>query len=421
MRSNKGIICRECKGENKPGSRYCWFCGAPLPWIERRPSGGWRAVGVGFQVLKWLVATAVVVALAGGVYYAFNRVVLPIFQEKPTTTITEIAKNTTSIRPTTTTTIPRDDRLVSAGKDRYATAIAISELGFPSGAPALVLVGGEDFAKGISAGPLAAAYKGPILLVPTDGIREDLVDEIRRLDPSHVFLVGVSKPKTMTARLKEILEKPEVTSIAGNDVFETAALVAREIRTKHETVSKVVIAPVDSFVEAIAATPLAAAKGWPILLARENGDLPRITRNLIVDLEIDAALVVGTTTELSLAYVDRLKGAGGYETAALIAEYAASHGLEFTHTAIATGDSFPDGLVTGPCLAADNGMLLLATNGRLTPEMLSLFGENRKAIRTLDFIALPQLAQELAVSGGSPAGSTTGTTRGVVGIIGVDD
>ncbi len=54
-------------------------------------------------------------------------------------------------------------------------------------APCAGSVGGEDFAKGISAGPLAAAYKGPILLVPTDGIREDLVDEIRRLDPRTSF------------------------------------------------------------------------------------------------------------------------------------------------------------------------------------------------------------------------------------------
>jgi len=282
-------------------------------------------------------------------------------------------------------------------------------------------VGGEDFAKGISAGPLAAAYAGPILLVPAEGIREDLAAEIRRLDPSRVFLVGVSKPKTVTARLQEILEKPEITSIGGDDAFATAALVAREMKAKLETVSKVVIVPAESFIEAIAVAPLAAVKGWPILLADKDGALPRATRNVIKDLEVDAALVVGTDAELTLAYVERQVGANGYETAALMAEYAAAQGLEFTHTAIATGDSFPDGLVVGPCLAADKGMLLLTKNGELSEAMLSLFTENRKAIRTLDFIALPRLAQELAVPGGGTGSSATGTTRASTSTTGTGD
>jgi putative cell wall-binding protein len=423
LKSSKGIVCRECRGLNKPDSRYCWFCGAPLPRLGRGPSGNRTVLGICLQVFKWLIAAAVVAALVGGIYYAFDRVMLPILREGETTTTTVVARSTTSTRPTstTTTTEPRDDRLVSAGTDRYATAIAISELGFPDGAPALVLVGGEDFAKAVAGGPLAAAYAGPLLLIPAEGIREDLAGEIERLDPSRVFLVGVSKPRSVTAQLQEILEKPEVTSVAGDDAFETAALVAREIKAKLETVSKVVIVPADSYIEAIAVAPLAAVKGWPILLVDADGELPRATRNVITDLEVDAALVVGTTAELTLAYVERQVGASGYETAALVAQYAAAQGLEFTHTAIATGDSFPDGLVVGPCLAADNGMLLLATNGRLNAAMLSLFTENRKAIRTLDIIALPQLARELAVPSSTPGSSTTGTTRGSTTTTGIND
>jgi len=415
LKSSRGIVCRECRGLNKPDSRYCWFCGAPLPRFGRGPGGRRTALGVALEVLKWLGAGAVVLALIAGVYYAVERVILPIFQQEETPT-TLIARSTSTVRSTTTTTTtPREDRVVTGGADRYATAVAISELGFPEGASALVLVDGEQFAEALSAGPLAAAYGGPVLLVPPEGIRDDLTNEIERLDPSRVFLVGVSKPRSVTARLEEILEKPEVTSFAGDDPYETAALIAREIEARLETVARVVIAPADSFIEAIAVTPLAAAKGWPILLADGDRDLPGATAGVIEDLRVDAALVVGTAIDLSLTDVEMRVGGSGFDTAALIAEYAATQGSDFAHTVIASGDAFPDGLAAGSYLAADNGILLLAKNGRLPPSMLSLFTDNRKAIRTLDFIALPELAKELALpttgrGGPGTTGQGPGTT-----------
>jgi putative cell wall-binding protein len=409
VKSPKGIVCRECRGLNKPGSRFCWFCGAPLPRIGRGPGGGWTVWGLILQGLKWLVAVAAVAAVAVGLYYSVDRVFLPILQKDETPATTVIATTTSTARPTTTTTTtPRDDRIVAGGADRYATAIAISELGFPEGAPALVLVAGDDYAEAISATPLAVAYEGPVLLLPPDGIRDDLGAEIRRLDPSRIFLVGISRPRSVTTQLKDILEKPEVTTLTGDSPYEIAALVAGEVKTKLETVSKVVIVPSDSFIEAIAVAPLAAAKGWPILLVGEGGDVPRATANAIEDLEVDSALVVGTTIELTLDDVETRVGDDGYETAALIVEYALTQGLRFTHTAIATGDAFPDGLVTGSYLALDKGILLLAKSGRLPPVMLTFLTDNLKSIRTLDFIAMPDLAKDLA----SPNAGTTTTDGG---------
>ena len=416
MKSTKGIVCRECRGQNKPGSRYCWFCGAPLPRLGRGPSGNWTTVGIILQVVRWLTAIAVVLAVVAGLYYAVDHYLLPLFQkdETPTTVVVVTSTSTTRSTTTTTTLPPRDDHVVKAGDDRYATAIAISKLGFPGGSPALVLVNGEDFSEALSVTPLAAAYDGPVLLLPPEGVRDDLATEIRRLSPSRIFLVGVSKPKTVTTQLREIVEQLEVTSLAGNDAYEIAALVATEIQTKLETISKVVIAPANSFIEAIAVAPLAAAKGWPILLAAEDGTLPRATRNAIKSLEVDAALVVAAGVEMTLTDVETKTGANGYETAAFIAEYAASQGMTFKHTAVATGDAFPDGLVAGSYLALDKGMLLLTKSGRLPTAALSLFTDNEKTIRRLDFIALPELAQSLARTAGgagSPgAGSSTTLT-----------
>jgi hypothetical protein len=119
--------------------------------------------------------------------------------------------------------------------------------------------------------------------------------------------------------------------------------------------------------------------------------------------------VVGTVAKLDLTDVQRQLGGDSYETSALIAKYAVTQGLSFAHVAIATGEDFPDGLAAGPYLALDKGILLLAKGQQLPSAVLSLFTENQKAIRKLDFIALSTLAQQMAVTGAGTTG-TTGTS-----------
>src|SRR5664280_781682 len=61
-----------------------------------------------------------------------------------------------------------------AGADRYATAVAISQSAFQpqyEGERWMVVVAsGANFPDALAAGPLAAAQKGPLLLVPSDGV-----------------------------------------------------------------------------------------------------------------------------------------------------------------------------------------------------------------------------------------------------------
>jgi len=399
MKSTKGVVCRACRGLNQPGSEFCWFCGAPLRrrWFgfaERRTTGGWVVFG-----LKWIIGIAAVVAVAGGLYYAVDRYLLPLFEED-TTTGTSIVRTTTTGTDATTTTLARTDRTVRAGADRYATAAAISKLGFPEGAPALVLVAGDDYAQAISAAPLAAAYGGPMLLVPPEGIRDDISAEIERLSPSLVFLVGVSKPRTVTQQLEEILDEPAVTNLTGDDAYETAALIAEQLNSELESVPKVVIVPSDSFVEGLAVAPLAAAEGWPILLA-SGDDLPRATSRAMEKLEVESVLMVGTGAEVDLDDVERRMEDDSFGTAASVIEYADTQGMSYLHTVIATGDAFPDALAAVPYLALDKGILLLTHEGQLPPPMLSLYTENLEAIRTLDVIALPGLQTEPAGPSGT--------------------
>lgn len=410
MKQNEGIVCRECGGQNESGSQFCWFCGALLRrrWLgfaDRRTTKGWVLFG-----LRWLLSVAAVLAVFGGLYYTVDRYLLPLFQDEVTTG-TSVVVTSSSPNHRTTTTVPRTDRVVQAGADRYATAITISKLGFPEGAPALVLAAGDDYRETISAAPLATAYGGPTLLVPPDGLRSDLNNEIKRLKPAQIFILGVARPRTVGRQVEDLVENVQVTNLTGDNAYETAEQVAAQVKAKLGSISRVVIVPSDGFVEALSLAPLAAAEGWPILLASEDNDLPRATKRALADLAVDSALVVGTTTPVDLGNVETLAGADSFETAASIVRYAVNQGLSFAHAAITTGDAFPDALVVAPYLALDKGILLLAKGGSLPPALLSIYNDNRGAVRALDIIGLPDLVEDLANPNTSADTSGTPSVR----------
>jgi len=280
------------------------------------------------------------------------------------------------------------------GCDRYETAVDISRQGFPAGAQAVVLTTGENYPDGLAAAPLAKAYGGPILLTPTTGVTPEVAAELQRLNPSQVFLVGLSS-STVGAQVRTLLGQATITPLTGSDRYATAALVADQLKTKLGTITQVVVVPGDSYADGLAAAPLAAAKGWPILLTPQSQPLPPVTSQELSKLGVTSALEVGTQAPIDLPNVVREVGADRYETCALVAKYAIAQGLSFSHTALASGNDFPDALAAGPYLALDGGILLLTADEMIPPPISSLLSANAGKIQTLDFLALPALAGQM--------------------------
>lgn len=75
-----------------------------------------------------------------------------------------------------------------AGQDRFATAVAISQAAFPSGAAVVYLARADESPDALAAGSLR---DGPILLVPSCGELPPVVAaEIRRLAPAQAIALG---------------------------------------------------------------------------------------------------------------------------------------------------------------------------------------------------------------------------------------
>lgn len=77
-----------------------------------------------------------------------------------------------------------------AGIDRYDTAAAISRDSYPAGADTVYLATGVDFPDALAAGPAAAADRAPLLLVQPDRLPGAAREELKRLKPARVVVLG---------------------------------------------------------------------------------------------------------------------------------------------------------------------------------------------------------------------------------------
>lgn len=260
-----------------------------------------------------------------------------------------------------------------AGADRFATSAASlsSDWGFPDVAgvtpevPVLYVASGRDFPDALSAGPAAARQKGALLLVDRDSIPTVVFDEILRLSPDHVVVVGGEAAISDSVfRTLESMQ-PSIERVAGADRYETSRLVAREAFT--DGAARVYFATGASFPDALSAGPAAARHGGPVVLVRGmGGGADMATRELLVALGAPPAIIVGGLevvdrgVENSLIEISRsgarISGPDRFATSvALSAELPASE------TAfVASGRGFADALVAGAAAARSGAPLYLS-------------------------------------------------------------
>ncbi len=290
---------------------------------------------------------------------------------------------------------------VNSDGGHVANAISLSGKAFAGGAPAVVVTSVDSYADSLTAAVLAKAYAGPLLLTSASALSADVATELTRLKPTKVFLVGL--PSTFVARVKAavpaLTAETSIVVIKGADRYETAALVARAVKSKLGTVSKVVVAPGDSYGAALAASSLAAAQGWPLLLTPAAGPFPQSAKDAIADLGVSSGLVVGTNVALGVdgfTVSKRIVGAtsasdpdGRYDACAALADYAVAQGwLSYAHLGLVSGEDYPDGEAAVAFVARDQGVLLFAKPTGLAAATSTAIKDHGTEIKKIDFVGV---------------------------------
>ncbi len=244
-----------------------------------------------------------------------------------------------------------------SGADRYATAVEISQRAFPSTNSNVVIASGVNFPDALAAGPAASYLDGPLLLTNPAVLPTVVRDELLRLDPDTIYIVGGTGAVSTAVENALTAIQPNTIRLSGANRYATGAAIVDTVW--NTTVPEVFIATGRNYPDALSAGAVAAGEGIPVILV--DGALstvPQSTIDLITALGPTQITIAGGTgavsagimTQLDAAFaaeVRRLAGANRYATSAAINldAYPTNAGVIY-----ATGTGFADALA-GAALA----------------------------------------------------------------------
>lgn len=279
-----------------------------------------------------------------------------------------------------------------AGKDRYDTALKISEDAFREKRPYLLIATGQNFIDGLVGGSFSSQFESPLLLVRKDSVPAGTLEEIKRIDLGEIFILGGEA--AVSKNVENILKTSgyPVSRLEGQNRIETAAKISeKRFDLSAESGLKPggeAVVSGRNFPNALAAGPyigIMAKKG--IAFYGLNAWVPNDTVQIIYDI------IFGGTAVLPIGEENakRFEGHNRYETAVMVAE-AYPKDLKFTPKTIilASGEDYADG-ITAAALAGKNDAAVLLTRKNLLP------------IEVYDYLLANKAVENIIIVGGENA------------------
>lgn len=256
------------------------------------------------------------------------------------------------------------DRL--SGKNRFEVAVNVAEKGWGgTGAETVIVANYNAFADALAAGPLSYYKNAPILLTHSDQLTPVSKNQVSKLKPAEVIVVG--GPGSVSENVVNELKGmgiQNVHRIGGINRFEVALNISKELPPSNTAV----IAYGLNFPDALAISPHASVKGYPILLTNTN-QLPEATREALTIRNVQSTIVVGGEGSVGPSVFSSLpqpKRIGGKDRYAVAANIIRDLNVTNNKTYVATGLTFADAL-TGSTLAAKEYSSIILTNGVKVP------------------------------------------------------
>lgn len=259
------------------------------------------------------------------------------------------------------------------GKDRSETAVKISQEQYrnPSSADNVVLVNGNDYPDALATASFAYIKNAPILYVENNYLKSSTINEIKRIKPKHVYIIGGTKG--IGLNIESTLDSMGFKSryrLDGGNRYSTATKIAdwaSEVRAPKE----VILVNGGDYSDALSAGAYSAKNTVPILYTGSKS-LDANTKAFLngkFGKGIGKVTIVGGKTSVSSTVENQVKSLGKkverigesnrYDTSLAFA------GKKYGNTSsvvMASGIKYPDALSGGPYAASKNAPVLLADN-----------------------------------------------------------
>jgi len=192
--------------------------------------------------------------------------------------------------------VPNVHRL--AGANRYETSAAVSSAVFPTATSAFIAYGG-NFPDALVGAAAAGFIDAPVLLTGKDHLPQATIDELVRLRPDKIYVIG-GTAVISAAAAGELAPYGTVVRLAGSDRYATAAAVAQEF---FECQARVFLAYGGDFPDALVAAAAGAYRSAPVLLVTHD-TIPAATRGQMNRLSPERIWLVGGTAVIGESVAD---------------------------------------------------------------------------------------------------------------------
>lgn len=269
-----------------------------------------------------------------------------------------------------------------SGADRFEASANMSAAAFEPGVPAVFVADGTNYPDALSAGPVAAAMGGPVLLVRPDSVPSAIAAELDRLDPKAIYVVGGPRAVQPSTFDRIASYASSTTRIGGADRFEASRALARLVtplippgQGSGQSGPQIMFADARGFADALSAGAAVAGSGAVVLVDGSRNSLDAATTALLNELRPGHTWVIGGPNAIAAGLEDsirsqgwssqRVGGATRYEvSAALIGFFPRSN--DDARVYLAVGTNFPDAL-SGAALASKKRYSLLITPSTCVP------------------------------------------------------
>ncbi len=275
------------------------------------------------------------------------------------------------------------------GADRFETAIKISQSGWTK-SDTVVIVNGEDksMVDGLTATPLASVKNSPILLSSNEKLPQKTVEELKRLNPSKVIVIGGNNsiPNSVVEAIKAVNSKISVQRIGGDTRYQTSINIAKEI-DKTNNVSKLYIGAGNGEADSLSIASLAGKEKTPIVLTQKDG-VDSEAEQFIKSNKVSNIYFISGIEKISNKAIEqvgkiankdisknRVAGQTRQETNAKVIDKFYSQS-KLDGVVVANQDKLIDALAVGPLAAKNNSPVILATNTLDKSQESSLKGKN---------------------------------------------
>ena len=256
------------------------------------------------------------------------------------------------------------------GAERTATAIAIAEEAFPGGAPAAVVARADIAPDALAGATLARALDAPLLLTAPDTVPARVGTALQGLlgDGAEVRVLGGTA--ALAPAIEEQLTAAGLTPsrVSGASRTETAIAIADATLATSGAAEPTAILVADAFgfADALIAGAAAAATGGVVVTT--GPELPPTTQDFLDRFPGVPVFAIGSVAAQAVPGATPIVGTDVYDTSRLVAEQFYD---EVTTVAVASGETFPDGLAGGPFAAARGAPLLLSAQSTLPAAVAS--------------------------------------------------